>query len=320
MSLKQVQFLPRLRFLIVLRALPVVAMISCCGGVCTQAEPSSSLEQLTLDVPNDPVSLNCAPPAKDAPVVSRTLRRTFYDDFSNFRLPSRVWEPYGGGGDGRNRSSRTHDDNPNEKQIYVDPEYAGASDHALKLSPFSRAGGALRISASPTPPEFREQLYGRPFTSGMLTTRSFTQRYGYFEIYARFSRVKGAWPAFWLIPAGHWPPEIDVFEGMENDAPDQILVTTHWQDAATQEHQQSYCRAQAASPDQMFHRYGVLWLPNRIVHYLDLRPVNEIQTPPGVDLPMYMIANLAVTPNADEDASVPITFDIGWIAVYSINR
>jgi hypothetical protein len=289
----------------------------------------NSPDRLTLLVPHDPVNLSCAPPAESAPVLEKTLRRTFFEDFSNFLLPSRRWETnYGDDACSRyptvarnrcERHSRTHYDSPNENQVYVDPDFPGTSRKPLGLNPFNLKNGVLSISAQTTPIDLREHLYGLPFTSGMISTRrSFTQLYGYFEISARFSRAKGAWPAFWLLQPGGWPPEIDVFEGMDSDAPSQILVTSHWRDPNSGQHEFSYCRVEVTDPDQRFHRYGVLWLPDRIVHYFDGKAVNELQTPPGLDSPMYMIANLAVTHALDE-TTAPVSMDIGWIAAYSVD-
>ena len=43
-----------------------------------------------------------------------------------------------------------------------------------------------------------------------------------------------------------------------------------------------------------FHNYGVLWLRDRIIYYIDRKPVSEIKVPVGFDDPMYMIVNLAM--------------------------
>ncbi len=298
--------------------LAVIAVFSSATGA--GAAESANPETLLLEVPNGPVSFACAPPAKGEPAVTAALTRSFFENFTKFKLPSQRWETHYEG-DGRKRPMRTHYDSPNEKQVYTDPDFAGTTDRPLGLDPFKVLDGTLRIAAAPTPVELRKHLYGLPFTSGMITTRrSFVQRYGYFEISARFSRVKGAWPAFWLLQPGHWPPEIDVFEGMDRDPPNRILVTSHWRDPRTKEHKQSYCWADASDPEREFHRYGVLWLPDRIVHYLDRRPVSKLKTPPGMDAPMYMIANLAVTPAASETHPAPMTFDIAWIAAYALKE
>jgi Glycosyl hydrolases family 16 len=298
--------------------LSAVITLSCATGA--RAAESATPETLVLEKPNGPVSLSCAQAAKDEPVVMKTLNRSFFEDFTEFKLPSQRWETHYEG-DGRKRAMRTHYDSPNETQVYADPDFAGTADRPLGINPFKILDGNLRISAAPTPLELRKHLYNLPFISGMITTRrSFAQLYGYFEISARFSRMKGAWPAFWLLQPHRWPPEIDVFEGMDRDAPNRILITSHWRDPLTREHKQSYCWADVADPEQEFHRYGVLWLPDRIVHYLDRRPVSEIKTPPGMDTRMYMIANLAVTPAASETNPAPMRFDIAWIAAYALKE
>ena len=43
-----------------------------------------------------------------------------------------------------------------------------------------------------------------------------------------------------------------------------------------------------------FHDYGVLWQPDRIIYFIDRKPVSEIKVPVGFDDPVYMIVNLAM--------------------------
>jgi beta-glucanase (GH16 family) len=67
--------------------------------------------------------------------------------------------------------------------------------------------------------------------SGKLTTYKFlNQKYGYFEIRAKVP-AKGVtnWPAFWLASTEKWPPEIDVFELMNEDS-SSFTCTLHWYD------------------------------------------------------------------------------------------
>lgn len=56
-------------------------------------------------------------------------------------------------------------------------------------------------------------INGYQFASGKVTTAGkFSPRYGRFEIRAKLPSGQGIWPAHWLLPYGHWPPEIDITE------------------------------------------------------------------------------------------------------------
>jgi beta-glucanase (GH16 family) len=65
------------------------------------------------------------------------------------------------------------------------------------------------------------------YESGMIQSK-FTQKYGYFEARCKMPKFKGAWPAFWLTEDnGSWPPEIDIFEFVNNTAPGDNKNTIH---------------------------------------------------------------------------------------------
>jgi serralysin len=88
-----------------------------------------------------------------------------------------------------------------ERQCYV-PEALAVRDGLLVIEADRVGGGRL------------------PYRSVMfVSARSFSQRYGYFELRARLPRGKGLWPAFWLLPkpTGTWPPEMDVMELFGSD-------------------------------------------------------------------------------------------------------
>ena len=85
--------------------------------------------------------------------------------------------------------------------------------------------------ASRTPLALSPLLFDNPYVSGMLTSqKSFSQKYGYFEIRSKIPVGAGVWPAFWLLANNHgWPPEIDVMEG-RGERPGDLVMTTHWRD------------------------------------------------------------------------------------------
>lgn len=272
-------------------------------------------EPLTLPAPGGPAPRSCVPPDR-SPTEQITLLETFRDDFEAFDPYAGRWTPHFDHNGYRDWRSRTLVAN-GEVQLYVDPRYRGAAQGPLGLNPFHAADGTLTITARPTPEGHFEDLYGFPYVSGIITSRrSLLQRYGYFEIRARLPSAAGAWPAFWLLAPGTWPPEIDVLEARGSEPA--VYAHLHWSDEGT--HRSSGCRLPLADPSG-FHTYGLLWRPDTLVYYMDRQPVAWIGSPPGLDRPMYLLANLAVGgtwAGSPDEAAFPAGFVIDWIAAYQI--
>lgn len=304
---------------------------ACSGEQRGRPQPSlSPAETLVLQVTRSPVSLTCE--ATDgAPSVDVALRRTFFDDFQNLDKGWSRWHPhYDGGWDATQQRwlgydwpvKRTLTGNQ-EQQVYVDPGYRGAGKEPLGLDPFRHVNGRLEITATRTPEAAKAALMGHDYISGMLSSRpSFTQKHGFFELRARIPAGKALWPAFWLLPQDKsWPPEIDVFE-VVGQHPDVIVQTTHWRDPNSGSRRVSSCRTRLPGASEGFHQYGVLWTPERMVYYIDRRPVAHFSTPPGLDQPMYLLMNLAVggtmVGRADHDTPMPASLAIEWVAAYQL--
>lgn len=262
-------------------------------------------------------------PEACTPIADRTaalepieLRARFRDDFAAFDPYGGRWTPHfdhNAYGDWRARTLAAN----RELQLYVDPRYRGAGRVPLGLDPFRADGGVLALRASPVPDVLRPQLHGFGYMSGMISSRrSLLQRYGYFEVRARVPAAPGAWAAFWLLSPGRWPPEIDVFESRGGD--EAAYVHVHWRDGGV--HRSSGCRLPVAGPSRGFHSYGVLWRPDSVTFYLDRAPVAWIGAKPGLDRPMYLLANLAVggwggTP---DPVRYPDALEIDWIAAFDL--
>lgn len=166
---------------------------------------------------------------------------------------------------------------------------------ATGISPFSSRDGTLLITARPMPRRLRGSIPAAlpaDYLSGALSSYPFGQRYGYFEMHARLPAGRGLWPAFWLLPCDlSWPPEIDIMEAPGHGS-SRLFTTIHTSHTGHHQHFASNLR----DPDMArgFHRFGADWGPERIVFYLDRRPVYEHRTPPDLHRPCYVLANLAV--------------------------
>ena len=229
------------------------------------------------------------------------------------------------GGDGSDFKRKTSANG--EQQIYVDPRYAGRAAAPLGLDPFRVKDGVLSIIASRTPPELKSVLFNNEYISGILTTQgTFAQKHGYFEIRAKVPVGHAVWPAFWMLADdGGWPPEVDVLEG-RGGRPGDLVMTTHWRIPSTQKIQSCGFDFAVDDASRAFHNYGVLWQEDRLVYFIDRRPVSDIKVPIGFDDPMYMIVNLAIgskffpgVSQVDAESPASVAFEIDRISAYQIN-
>ncbi|HVV66177.1 MAG TPA: glycoside hydrolase family 16 protein [Rhizomicrobium sp.] len=265
------------------------------------------------------LALSAAPArASEAPLShapdGRRLVLTFKDDFNDFRMlgaPSGVWRTTFGDGAWLGMDGRTLPNN-GELELYVDPLYADA-EGAIGLDPFAVRDGHLEIRAAPTPRRLLARLAGHRYVSGMISSQpTFRQTYGYFEMRAKIPSGRGLWPAFWLLPADlSWPPEIDVMESVGDAS--RIYSTAH-------SNLRPAVDIDARVAADAFHSYAVSWDPRMLVWYVDGRKIGEEPTPPDLNKPMYMIANLAVGgdwPGApDKTTAFPAILSIDYIRAY----
>lgn len=304
----------------------------CVAGCAATASKSTNAPEaeLTLGLPAEAPGLKCAAVTSGSQSLVG-LGRAFLDEFDDLDLDKQRWLPhYDGGWDAINKrwlgydwgaAKRTLPGNK-EQQLYVDPLYKGAGIKPQGLNPFAVRDGVLEITARRMPAEARQVMHGFEFYSGLLTSRaSLVQTYGYFEMRAKIPSGKALWPAFWLLPADKsWPPEIDIVEVVGQQA-DLIVTTTHAV-GPTGARASSGCRTRFPESTTGFNRYGVLWTPERIVWYINRKPVTQMATPQGVDKPMYMLLNLAVGGNmvgkADDETPLPAVFAVDWVAAWAL--
>jgi beta-glucanase (GH16 family) len=323
---------------LVARIVVVIGCVVSLAPAFAQGDLKTAPMRLTLPVTGYPAADGCRRiDASDAAALaSVSLHRTFHDDFDEHPLSSGQWVPHyaGGaswpearywGGDGSDFRRKTSYNG--EQQIYVDPRYAGRTATPLGLDPFRVRDGVLSIVASRTPPALKSVLFNNEYVSGILTTqRSFSQKYGYFEIRSKIPVGAAVWPAFWLLANdGGWPPEIDVMEG-RGERPGDTVMTTHWRVPATGK--VDSCGFDFSVPDASnhFHDYGVLWQQDRLVYFIDRKPVSDIKTPVGFDDPMYMIVNLAMGSKyfggvgaVDAESPDTVGFEIDRISAYQFD-
>ncbi len=237
-------------------------------------------------------------------INTSTLTQTFDDEFNSFASSA-------DGSTGLWRTTLMNDD----RTLGSNGEEEYYSDSSVGVNPFTLGNGVLTIQAAPA--AAGSNALNLPYTSGVITTEdSFNQLYGYFEIDAKMPAGQGLWPAFWLLPAsGAWPPELDAFEVLGND-PTTLYFSTHSNDQATQG-----TTLKVANVSSGYNLYGVMWGPQTVELYINNVEVASMPTPADMNVPMYMLANLAVggywpgDPNSS--TAFPADMDINYVRAYA---
>jgi beta-glucanase (GH16 family) len=168
----------------------------------------------------------------------------------------------------------------------VNPLYGPTS--ASDANVYSVGGGVLSMAIKPTPADVSGTV-SKPFIAGqLLTDRSFSQTYGYFEMNAKLSNAAGVVSGFWLLPAdGSWPPELDVAEVVGSN-PKTLTETSHSSSGTTPHW------TDVPDTSQAFHTYAVDWEPDKLTWYFDDKQVAQQNTPADMNKPMYMLLSTVV--------------------------
>jgi len=181
------------------------------------------------------------------------------------------------------------------KGIFGDAQFVNQQDGF----PFAVKNGILTITA-------RKDASG--WKSGILASvdpqgNGFAQKFGYFEMRAKFPPGPGTWPAFWLLGQSSQQeqaqgkhattnPEVDVVE-QYGAQPRYIHATLHlWSpDQPHWGHGQTFI-----VPDTTdgFHTYGVMIEDQRTTFYYDSIELCRSQTPAEDKVPLYILVNLAL--------------------------
>jgi len=183
---------------------------------------------------------------------------------------------------------------------------------------------------------FGKQGAAQHFASGAFTSvDKFTQKYGYFEARIKMPKARGAgqWPAFWVLPdrGRDYPDnvrygymnsfgrgmEIDIFEFMPRwkslDGRFPVHVGCIWSYGKVTEKDPAphgyggYARdndgwgpAELDFPglDSQFHTYGLYWSPERLIWYVDSKPIFRVRDAKHMpDVPHFFLFNLSVHGN-----------------------
>jgi hypothetical protein len=166
---------------------------------------------------------------------------------------------------------------------------------------------------------------------GIFTDKTFSFRYGYVEVRARFDCADGVWPAIWLLPrSGGWPNggEIDIMEHLNHQK--HVWQTIHMLRNSGSGDGSSTVTPQPVINDvTAWHTYGVEWAPGRITFYVDGKKTGSF-TPEGFthwpfdrDVEFYLLIDQQIggnwpgQANPAELKAKSANFDIDYVRVYS---
>lgn len=271
-------------------ALAVVAFTACGGTTAGTSAPAAVAPATTLTVPQN-----------------YTL--VWADEFSGEGVPdpaSWVHET------ARNKEGWYN----NEKQYYSAPRPENA-----KVS-----GGVLTITARKEARRDQADWGGQNYSSARLATIGKKEwTYGFFEIRAKLSCGKGAWPAIWMLGSkGEWPAvgELDIMEWIGH-RPDRVFSTVHT--AAGSGGNGKGADTAISNACTTFHNYQMHWTPQSVqfavdgkIHFTYANPGTGVAAWP-FDAPQFMILNIAIGGDlggAVDDGMFPTQMVVDYVRVY----
>lgn len=186
--------------------------------------------------------------------------------------------------------------------------------------------------------EARKETYlGRDYTSARVISKNKGDwLYGKFEISAKLPTGVGTWPAIWMLPTdwryGNWPNsgEIDIMEhvGYDQNVIHGSIHTKFYNHAIGTQRGGSKVIESASTG---FNTYSVVWLPDRIIFYIN--DVQYYRFYPGLflncpgfeewpfDQRFHLLLNIAIGGNwggaeGVDDSIFPQRMEIDYVRVY----
>ena len=224
------------------------------------------------------------PPA----AAGKTWKLVWYDEFDGTKLDTSKWEAV---------------DGPRRDELW--------SPKAVSLD----GKGHLVMSV------LKE---GNKFQSGCVRTKGkYEHTFGYYVARVQFQKQQGHWTAFWLHNdsvnrignEGRDGTEIDIMEKPWLD--DRVTLNLHW-DGYGKEHKTAGTTVTSPGVMQGFHTFGLLWLPDEYVFYIDGREVWRTKAGGVCQVPLYIKLSDEIGPWAGDikKITIPDTFLVDYVRVY----
>lgn len=242
---------------------------------------------------------------------------TFNDEFDKGDLDREKWrtDAYYG--------LRFHPGNITEKSTAPDMYYA---DDAFE---FENSIMKQKVEKIPTEIHYVDWdghdwgNYTIPYRIGQIdSSKSFEQKYGYFEIRSKITDQPGHWPAFWLASTYAWPPEIDIYEiytGKKNGL-NNFESNFHWNPSYKKRMKVKGHKVLDVSKN--FHVYAVEWDEKGFKIYYNNLLVRVFSNPKAINFfehPMHIIINNGVDSREGRklnESKFPTYHEVDYVRVY----
>ncbi len=170
----------------------------------------------------------------------------------------------------------------------------------------------------------RTRKDGDRFTCGAVNTRGkFEHAFGYYVARCKLPSQPGHWPAFWLMcggvstvgNAGRDGTEIDIIEVPWRDG--RLTSNLHW-DGYGKEHQSAGTNFTRAAVIQGWHTFGLLWLPDQYVFYVDGKESWRTSAGGVSQVPEFLklTEEIGTWGGEIEKAKLPDYFLVDYVRVY----
>ena len=168
-------------------------------------------------------------------------------------------------------------------------------------------------------------------TGGITTKGKFDFTYGKVEIRAQLGCIKGAWPAFWMLPSSSKPGpyahngEIDIMEHLNFDDFVYQTIHSHYTLGLGEKTNPKYSATARHNPGE-FNIYGLEWYPDTLVFtinrkatftYPRIKTAKEGQWP--FDKPFYLLVDMQLGGNwvgAIDYSQLPVQMEIDSVRIY----
>lgn len=174
---------------------------------------------------------------------------------------------------------------------------------------------------------------GQEYTSARLISAGEGWTYGFYEVRAKLPCQRGTWPAIWMLPSDpdvEWPDggEIDIMEHVGYE-PGVIHNSVHTRAFNFQRGTQRTTSYTIETACEDFHRYQLLWTPDRLVFAVDDAPrflFEKRRSDRGrwpFDEPMQLLLNVAVGGEwggrrGVDSQALPARMEIDHVRVYQL--
>jgi beta-glucanase (GH16 family) len=165
----------------------------------------------------------------------------------------------------------------------------------------------------------------KPTDGCVITQGKFEHAFGYYVARVKFQKQPGHWSAFWITgpgvvkvgDGGRDGTEIDIMEKPWLD--DRVTHNLHW-DGYGEHHEHEGTRTTVPGVMEGWHTFGLLWLPDEYVFYVDGKETWRSNAGGVCQVPQYILLSDEIGPWAGDitEAKLPDHFMVDYVRVYDV--